>query len=209
MGNILTAFSHDDELYTISMVLDSTKNEDVYNTILTTFTFIDQGEEKNINSDTSCSLDTAGWAIYTNPWYGYTIKYPTNWSYSETNLAASETSFGVLIRYVSFSSADEEYKFLLGVREADEETRIAGRTGVAAGDSIDGGTATIASGTTSVKHVVWNGMAHTTFYEENEIGGYDIVGDLGGMDAQSNYDLRDTDAFQIASTMLCTLELSE
>lgn len=64
IGNKLTAIKKGDKIFTITMGLDNSRDDEAYQTILDSFIF---------------SVDTSDWQTYTNNDLGFSIKHPSDW----------------------------------------------------------------------------------------------------------------------------------
>ncbi len=114
----------------------------------------------------------AGWKTYTNKNIGYTLKYPADWSVTETDKISEITEQQV--KYITLKSPKKS-SLHFGISKAGETSfNITDRTGIGAGDDIpipEKATTLLEDKITPEGHV-WQGKLDEYFYkiDENKCG---------------------------------------
>jgi len=107
----------------------------------------------------------AGWKTYTNNDIGYTLKYPADWTYKETNQISEITQ--QLVKYVAFISPQKS-SLHLGLRKAgDDSFNTTDRTGIGAGEDkpIAEKASTFLGEKITPKAHVWDGKVGEYFFD--------------------------------------------
>jgi hypothetical protein len=121
-----------------------------------------------------------GWLTYENTAIGYTLKYPTDWTYEKS--AAVEMDLPA--DYVNFYNYDKDYVFTFGLRKVGSDLVLTGRTGLGVGETQPGGNVTILGQSVEKTYYVTEGRVSVIFYGSGlpgmiVIGDNEIVAELG------------------------------
>lgn len=150
----------------------------------------------------------AGWQTYENTTAGYTLRYPSDWTFAETL-----TSDAGAANYVTFSSAGKKYRVAFGLRPAGSDTIISGRTGLGQGETVVDGTIQVLGQTVGKAYHVNGGHTLVVFYGAGLAANFvvndnDINAELDapGLTAGKT-DLRGTTEEDIADKIVSSLAL--
>ncbi|MFA6588090.1 MAG: hypothetical protein WCT08_03400 [Patescibacteria group bacterium] len=117
--------------------------------ILSTFVFLDQ---------------TAGWKTYTNSEYGWTMKYPNDWTVNNSYQTTDPNDiFETPIRTTTFTNPNKYYRLLVGIKKKTDSGSIVPRTGIGAGEFIKGDTVLIGSTSMTLWNLNYNNLTSEIF----------------------------------------------
>jgi hypothetical protein len=120
----------------------------------------ENGELKQSTQKLEQQDEYAGWQTYENNNYGYTMKYPADWTVEHK----TEADDGSPADWLLFSSPDKTYSLSFGIRNKGDTIAIMGRTGTGAGDFEALGTAFIGSTEVHVMKLVFEGKVKLISY---------------------------------------------
>ncbi|MDD2752888.1 MAG: hypothetical protein PHN59_07115, partial [Candidatus Omnitrophica bacterium] len=112
----------------------------------------------------------AGWKTYTNNDIGYSLRYPADWTYVETNGSSEITT--ELVKYVTFSAPNGD-SLHFGFQKAGDSTfDIMDRTGIGAGEDypITEKAGTFLGETITPKAHVWENKVAEYFFDTTGVG---------------------------------------
>lgn len=163
------------------------------------------------NQKTPTALNEAeyeGWLTYTNAPVGYTLRYPSDWTFQENS---SELN-GKPLRYVVFISPDNQYYVAFGLRKKNEDTLLTPRTGTGPGDMKTAGSITVLG--TKVKRTdhIYKGKLKDVFYPSAagifEIRDWQGYAEFSRMTPEDyeQYDLKGTPEEKLAEKLVSSLQ---
>jgi ABC-type oligopeptide transport system substrate-binding subunit len=103
------------------------------------------------------------WTLYTQPDYGFSLRYPADWSLEE-DLRPVSTSYRHAL-WLRPPAGGDAAVFTIGYKRIGEEAGI-GRTGVGAGELVDRGTVTFLDGEIERQVLVAQGRDVTVMYRQ-------------------------------------------
>lgn len=145
--------------------------------------------EKELKSETKTNTkkDTTetmtdpykGWLTYQHSSVDYTLRYPPNWTYEETK----GVELDMPADYVTFFSPEKTYTVNFGLREKGSDVLLSGRTGIGAGESVDGVLITVIGQEISKTYHMYNGRAVIIFYgagstAKSTVGNNEVLAEL-------------------------------
>jgi eight-cysteine-cluster-containing protein len=154
--------------------------------------------------------ETADWETYTNPRYGYIMKYPKDWQVKH-DFGPNE-----ILGYGYYESnrfdAPSGYALLFAVVPKGSDIAPIPRTGVGSGDFVDSETnETVNIGGTevSIKYLVFEGKLKEIFFNDFEIEGLWGRAYLSyfGDEDYRNFDMTGAEEIEIAKAILESYEL--
>ena len=101
----------------------------------------------NTVANTNTEIDTSDWLTYTNSEYGYTMKYPSDWTVEEKSLTEDpyNANRSAPFRAVHFYSPHKKLFLMVYLKKIGDIGSSLLGGGIGISDSIDGGTIEIAS----------------------------------------------------------------
>lgn len=126
---------------------------------------VNSATNANTNSATNTNVDTSGWKTYTNSEYGYTMKYPSDWTYEDIYLTKDPlNAFQTPIKYSIFYSPGKQYHLIIGVKKASAQGSIYYRTSLGAGDIVSSRPEYIGAVKVNTWKLVYQGKANEIFF---------------------------------------------
>jgi len=155
-----------------------------------------------------------GWKTYNNKEYKYSIKYPDNWTIKETSETSTTELFepGTELKYIGLSSPKDDFYLGFGIRYLNQDkVRLTSRTGVAAGDLVDGTTFTLGEYQIPVQHLVWEGKVKDILGKHTTINNnYNVYLEFSyfteSVDDHLKIDLIKTPEYQLVKQILSTFK---
>jgi len=175
----------------------------------------DTNQAANANTATNTNIDTSGWKTYTNSEYGYTMKYPADWTVEERKLLEDpyDESRQSPFRSVDFYSPGKKYMLNVYVKKiTDSGTSILG--GGIAGTFSDMGKVQVGQYYLPAIQTVENNKVKGFFIpsagQETTIDGYQFGAQFADMtDDYYKVDLLDSVEYYQALSILKLLELEK
>ena len=153
-------------------------------------------------------IDTSDWKIYTNPRYGYIMKYPSNWTVKHEFGSNEILGYGYYeANAFNFSSG---YALLFAVVPKGSDVVPIPRTGVGAGDFVDSDETVNIGGTeVSIKYLVFESKVKEIFFNDFEIEGLWGRAYLSyfGEENYADFDMIDAEEVNIVKAILSSYEL--
>jgi len=171
------------------------------------------------NTTANTNIDTSGWKTYENEEYGYTLKYPTNWTYEDIYLTEDPLgAFPTPIKYSVFYSPEKKYHLVLGIKKAEDNGSIYYRTGIGAGEITDGPDAKIDDEYVNTWELIYEGKVKEIFFYSVETGltyvdikGYEVSASFGSGDLDASewqeMNLLNTNEIKEVKQILATIKL--
>lgn len=150
------------------------------------------------------------WKDYLNPLVGYSLKYPCDWSLTETN-EFNET-IQMNVKHITIHTPDNKYFLYWGYKKSSEQGYTNNdRTGVGAGDFVDQPAMTfdILGVNVMQKALVFQGKIKEYFYEQPKAGIAQCACNFIGMfsyDQSQNYDQLDITGLNYVDTVKLILQ---
>jgi eight-cysteine-cluster-containing protein len=152
--------------------------------------------------------DTSDWETYTNPRYGYTMKYPQDWT-AKHEYGPNEILGHGYYEANSFTSPIG-YTLLFAVVPKGSDIAPVPRTGVGAGDFVDSDETVNINGTeVGIKYLVFEGKVKEIFFNDFEIEGLWGRAYLSyfGEEDYRNFDMTGAEEIKIVKAILESYEL--
>lgn len=165
----------------------------------------------NANQKTPAALDEAeyeGWLTYTNASVGYTLRYPSDWTFQDNS---SELN-GKPLQYVVFISPDNQYYVAFGLRKKNTDTLLTPRTGTGPGDMKTAGSITILGTKVKRTNHIYKGKLKDVFYPSAagifDIGDWQGYAEFSRMTPENyeQYDLTDAPEAKLAEKLVSSLQ---
>lgn len=123
------------------------------------------GQKTSKKDNNKKEVDVSDWKIYSNKEYGYTMRYPKDWTIEEVNYYDEE--FKWRVKNITFKSPNKEYYLIFGLAGKDEDINFSPRTGFGATDKILKERTIIISGTeVEVLYSVYGDAVQEVYYSK-------------------------------------------
>ncbi|MFA6511946.1 MAG: hypothetical protein WCV86_02385 [Patescibacteria group bacterium] len=175
-------------------------------------------ESLSEGNDVLLSIDfdsTADWATYTNSDMGYRVRYPANWTITETN-KTSEITTGQTVQYVTIANATDTYSLHLGVKSTSQSNiDIWYRTGIGAGDFEAGESVAMAGTSIQTTKLVYQGKTVEVFFNPADASPSQVVIGTHAVSAylhnnsENSADILGSDEYSVAKDIVGTLEFTD
>jgi len=166
----------------------------------------------NSATNTNAPIDTSDWQTYTNTEYGYTAKYPNDWTVEDSTITDSDPLGRELpLRSVKFYSPDKSYLLIVGLQKTSDKGTLNLGGGFGAGDRATSDTITILGSSVNVEKIVYNGKTKNVLYPSPggtvNIGSYTFGAQFGvSQESGISYDNIDLDNVSETTTSQQILE---
>lgn len=127
------------------------------------------------------------WLTFTNAGVGFTLRYPTDWTYE----VFTGDMDGKSVNTVTFLSPGTKYYLTFGLRTKGADILISRRTGVGAGDLKQNGTVTIAGKSVKKTELIYKNKTKAIFYP-----GAGSVFETQGFEGAAEFSIIDSAAYE-------------
>lgn len=156
-------------------------------------------KDSTTKKDEDAKTETDNLKTYTNAEYDYSLKYPSDWSYTEIS-KPSDVVVGKTVKYVKFESPGEKYLLTFGLKKSGEsEILLSERTGTSEGDLEQGEKIKLGQYTLDSVQLVYQNHTNDIFIpgegKNADINGHEVYIEFGHTETTDINDQEEYDEF--------------